>query len=168
MKCLWCQSVLEMTPQRKSRLKHANGTLKGQFCSTKCVALHKNALEFPEKQFTVNCGMCSKAIRRSGFQLRKSRTGVFFCSVECKHEWQRENPPHWVNGNASYRRRALKYYGAVCQICGYDEHPGAIVAHHLNENREDNRLENLRVLCKNCHALVHLGVKTIGEESYEG
>ena len=27
--------------------------------------------------------------------------------------------------------------------------------HHINENKTDNRLENLRLLCPNCHSQTH-------------
>lgn len=27
--------------------------------------------------------------------------------------------------------------------------------HHLNKNRKDNRLENIIIICKKCHMLIH-------------
>lgn len=41
----------------------------------------------------------------------------------------------------------LKEY--KCEICGYTEN---LELHHINGNHFDNRLENLQVLCPNCHA----------------
>lgn len=44
-----------------------------------------------------------------------------------------------------------------CEICGWDEKsPDGRVPlelDHINGNHHDNRLENLRILCPNCHSL---------------
>ena len=43
----------------------------------------------------------------------------------------------------------------VCEVCGIDKWNGKDITlelHHINGNRYDNRLENLQVLCPNCHS----------------
>ena len=50
----------------------------------------------------------------------------------------------------------------VCERCGLSEwqaSPIPLELHHLNGDNRDNRLENLQLLCPNCHALT---------ESYRG
>ena len=45
---------------------------------------------------------------------------------------------------------------SVCESCGESEwlkQPIPLELHHINGNNSDNRLENLRLLCPNCHAL---------------
>ena len=39
-----------------------------------------------------------------------------------------------------------------CQLCNSQYH---ITVHHKNENPFDNSLENLQVLCWNCHKKIH-------------
>jgi DNA-binding CsgD family transcriptional regulator len=43
-----------------------------------------------------------------------------------------------------------------CESCGLDEWSGRpipLALHHVNGDRHDNRLENLQILCANCHSL---------------
>ena len=42
-----------------------------------------------------------------------------------------------------------------CEICGIAEWCGAplvMALHHVNGDRSDNRLENLQLVCPNCHS----------------
>src|SRR5438270_738091 len=43
-----------------------------------------------------------------------------------------------------------------CESCGLDSWMGRAIPlalHHVNGDRHDNRLENLQILCPNCHGL---------------
>ncbi|MEX2398487.1 MAG: HNH endonuclease [Candidatus Saccharimonadales bacterium] len=44
-----------------------------------------------------------------------------------------------------------------CELCGWDKRSidgrTPVELDHINGDRYDNRLENLRVLCPNCHSL---------------
>lgn len=51
----------------------------------------------------------------------------------------------------SLKKRLIKegYKQHKCELCGYEEN---VELHHINGQPTDNRLENLQILCPNCHA----------------
>jgi 5-methylcytosine-specific restriction endonuclease McrA len=49
-----------------------------------------------------------------------------------------------------------------CADCGYCEVPEILVIHHIDRNHKNNLLENLKVLCPNCHAIEHYVENTKG------
>jgi hypothetical protein len=58
----------------------------------------------------------------------------------------------------SLRKRLIKadMLKEICSMCGLDEwlsNKIPLELDHINGVRSDNRIENLRVLCPNCHAL---------------
>lgn len=56
------------------------------------------------------------------------------------------------------KRRLIKekLKDELCEMCGLREwrgYPIPLELHHVNGNNRDNRMENLQLLCPNCHAL---------------
>ena len=98
-----------------------------------CPACKKEFLSFPRDKQVACSYSCSNTVFRSG-----------------------ENNPNYVNGAGSYRSRALKYYNNCCKYCSYNN-PDALEVHHIDKNRENNSIENLEVVCANCHTLIHKG-----------
>jgi len=60
----------------------------------------------------------------------------------------------WKGGiNADYYERvAFENYPKECSLCGSTKN---IQVHHKNRNRRDNRLENLMIVCRDCHWKIH-------------
>lgn len=66
---------------------------------------------------------------------------------------------------ASYRKAALAHYRRevgeqgfnLCVVCGFGVQAVLEVA-HLNQDRKDNAVENLAVLCPNCHKMHDIGL----------
>jgi predicted HNH restriction endonuclease len=59
------------------------------------------------------------------------------------------------------RNNSWKYRKLVklthCVACGFvPVHTCQLQVHHRDENRKNNALENLVVLCANCHVLLHV------------
>ena len=148
IKCDNCESLF----YRQTRLYKA----KVDGCSPKCLSLLKGRAQL------VTCAHCNKKHHRATSKLENSKSGLYFCSRECKDVGQTYikeiQPDHYGSGETNYRERALKEYGARCNRCDYSENIAAIVVHHRNHNRKDNSLENLEVLCANCHAIEHWGI----------
>ena len=46
----------------------------------------------------------------------------------------------------------LEYKCAICGICEWQNKPLILQLDHINGDNKDNRLENLRLLCPNCHS----------------
>jgi len=74
------------------------------------------------------------------------------------------------------RLKAITYSGGQCQLCGFNEHPYALDFHHRDRSAKDPKYKSMRgwswartlaelkkciLLCKNCHAAVHAGIKEI-------
>jgi 5-methylcytosine-specific restriction endonuclease McrA len=95
--------------------------------------------------------------------MTQSKSGLFFCCREHKDLAQRFdgideiNLPHYGNGQWCYRVMALRKKGSVCERCGYGKHVAAITVHHKDRDRTNNAMDNLEVLCANCHAIEHHG-----------
>ena len=73
------------------------------------------------------------------------------CSRACSNTYFRTKSE---GSQSSYRKRALDHYGTICSVCGYSN-SAALEVHHKDENRSNNHISNLVVLCANCHRLTH-------------
>lgn len=60
---------------------------------------------------------------------------------------------NWKGGtaNRTYQNICVAAHGDRCFKCGAE----AVLVHHLDEDRENNTVENLRPMCKRCHQLEH-------------
>lgn len=58
----------------------------------------------------------------------------------------------YKTGIGTYRQRAYEHYGKKCNRCESTRH---LVVHHRDEDRTNNDLTNLEVLCKRCHQRHH-------------
>lgn len=99
------------------------------------------------------CPCCGKTFTC----FKRSVKEQIVCSRACSNTYFRSgvNNGNFITGAAGYRLKALNHYGYKCNRCGYDANKAAIVVHHKDHNRENSDIDNLEVLCANCHTIHH-------------
>lgn len=115
----------------------------------------------------VKCAYCGKEIYRTRGEIDSNKTGYFYCTHDCgnrhKNLLRKENG-EW-DKTKNYRKKALDNYEHKCFVCGWDEDERILEVHHVDENREHNELENLRILCPICHRKITLGYYSLDIEN---
>jgi 5-methylcytosine-specific restriction endonuclease McrA len=137
------------------------------YCSVACF----NSFRYKDvEKFSAKCCICNVNILRNLSAKKRSKSGLFFCSKKCKDEGQKLKnniqdiwPSHYGSGDGSrsYRKIALSFYENKCVKCGYTKVPEILQVHHIDHNRSNNNLNNLQILCPNCHSIEHLCKKRL-------
>jgi 5-methylcytosine-specific restriction endonuclease McrA len=120
---------------------------KRHFCSYSCSGQNRSA----QKRVNVSCYVCTTIVSR----LKTKLATKVYCSPKCI---KIGNQGPWSKLPAALRIQ-MKKRGLLkhCVRCGYKEHPEILITHHRDRNRKNNGIENIEVLCPNCHALEHYG-----------
>jgi len=64
-----------------------------------------------------------------------------------------EKHPNWKGGKRTYRSiYAKSIKNILCEKCGSEKN---IHIHHIDKNRDNNKLDNLMALCCSCYNLLH-------------
>lgn len=129
------------------------------FCGTHCQSKYKSTGRM------LKCSTCYKECYKALSQIKKSKSGNYFCSRSCSVSFNNtlyksyKNNPNYTNGLGSYRIRALKKYGLKCSnlLCKIESSninisKAMLDVDHIDNNRLNNDINNLRVLCVWCHA----------------
>ena len=126
----------------------------GLFCSRYCKHLGTR------ERVNVNCFICNKIIYKTKSQIKRSKSGKFFCGKSCQAKWRNveyggNKHKGWKGGQSTYRKLMLKNErGVRCVLC--DKKDIRILAvHHLDEDHANLDINNLVWLCHNCHFLIH-------------
>ena len=132
------------------------------YCSKSCAAIVNNS-KYPKRirSGETNCRFCNKL-------LIESQLG--YCSRACNRFHKREVYINaWKSGenngsqssgalSTTVRKYLLEQAGHACTQCGWAEvNPKLtkpiLTVDHIDGNWKNNSVDNLRVLCYNCHTL---------------
>ncbi len=136
--CAICKKAIYRRP---SEIKMRNNRV---FCSQNCygVACRKE----------VPCIVCGKPIL-SGLHKKT-------CSRSCANKnragikYKLNRPKDKVKDLRALKSKLLRDRGSVCEQCGYAKMP-ILQIHHVDRDRKNNSLKNLKLLCPNCHMETH-------------
>jgi len=65
------------------------------------------------------------------------------------------SPHDKVKSQQALKLKLLRERGETCGRCGYTKYE-ILQVHHKNRNRNNNNLDNLELICPNCHCEEHL------------
>lgn len=137
-KCFICQKPVYKRP---SEIKANKGHV---FCSMACFGISCRK--------EVSCVICGKKIL-SGLN-RKT------CSRKCSNiqrsgiQYKLNRPKDIIKYQKGIKLRLINIKGKKCERCGYDKYE-ILQIHHKDRNRKNNNIENLELICPNCHYEEH-------------
>lgn len=117
---------------------------KAKYCSRECYHIAQSY----NGRTIFTCQHCNKKFKGPKSTNRK------FCSKRCVNKANKET---W-KPSFSTARKSMIARGMIskCEKCGYNKEPKILGVHHKDENRNNNELSNLIVLCPTCHSLEHV------------
>ena len=98
------------------------------------------------------CAVCKKPIMSSLNKITCSRSCSNVNRAGLKYKGGR--PRDKVVSQRALKLRLLKIRGKKCERCNYVKYE-ILQVHHKDENRNNNDLSNLELICPNCHYEKH-------------
>lgn len=148
VQCKKCQEIWKFSPSRlmpNSIAKYSYGGC------PRCSQI--------QNYTTLVCEECGKEFQRLKSQVNENHN---FCSRECGNRWKNKQVVNNQDSTA-YRRNAFLHYPHQCGICGWNKDERILEVHHIDENRQNNDIHNLIILCPNCHKFLTLHLFSLEE-----
>lgn len=159
-----------------------SGSAKAKYCSSACAKLRfernrGNCLRCGDKLKRKQYKYCSLSC--AGSQTRKPRPNCAvcgktvslakqkYCSQKCHRQYQSDRRRQLLenglycgiyNCNGYIKKYLIGTFGERCSECGWNKrHPLTgkvpVEVEHIDGNWQNNHIENLKLLCPNCHSL---------------
>jgi hypothetical protein len=138
--CEWCKSPIPYETKASNR-----------FCCQSCAAFFTNSkrIKKPSEYFSLDCNepIAKKAM---------------YCSQNCSFSaLRKKNDAKILTGEATneyIRKYLIRTRGDSCELCGWREinpvtEKCPIQMDHIDGNWQNRNLDNLRLICPNCHSL---------------
>ena len=136
---------------------------RNDYCSHSCAAkINNKGVVRNGTHVEHNCLNCGK-------KLYSSQKNNRFCSAECSNEFRyKESVKKILNGEnlikgasgipSHLKRYLMEIHEEKCEKCGWGERNPItqnvpLEVHHIDGDCTNNKLENLQLLCPNCHSL---------------
>jgi len=111
-------------------------------CSAKCSAIRRT-----KTPFVKTCKYCSKLFNT---KILKAK----YCSKRCSSK-DRVCCRSLIKKTIKNRKTLRSEKGNICNRCGWKVEPEILELHHIDINTKNNSIQNLELLCPNCHSLDH-------------
>lgn len=145
-KCLQCSMTFISAVERNRK-----------FCTRSCAATYNNK-KFPKKQpspfSTTHCKWCM-----SPFSGTRINSEYKFCGKDCRSAYKNAGIiARCAAGNAGqhtireYVKLTRPYMCEMCGISTWSNLPLTLELDHMDGNSSNNKPENVRLLCPNCHS----------------
>lgn len=121
-----------------------------KFCSPKCFHTARR------NRISLKCDTCGIDIERTSSKIKSK---FHFCSRKCKESAQSLDgsrllrPSHY--GSSLSYKHIKKSVDNICVGCS-ETREFLLCIHHKDGNRENNDIDNLEIVCYNCHVIRHL------------
>lgn len=115
------------------------------------------------KKFDVSCDCCGKIFAVKEREKQHPKKDKYYCSRSCANSigGKAKAEKHHYDEVAHYTTIAWRYHEKKCIVCGEEN---VVAVHHLNENHDDNRPENLVPLCPTHHLYMHSRFRILIQE----
>jgi hypothetical protein len=172
---IWCLLCYNKQQQRLREWQKKNYVYKGRHYKVSdedLIKIFNEAQSLSEFDKKGGSGAARKRIIKLGLDIevlrKRGQERLQEFSINTKKTWQERlvlGPPdthktknsgrHGDKVQAAMIESGIPYKCGLCKITHWMNAPLRLNKHHLNENRRDNRRENLCFLCPNCHVYFH-------------
>lgn len=171
--CECCGKPFQTTQSEIDKAHSRNSEVR--YCSRECWRTSTQGEGNPSWKggdVELKCAYCQKTFFRSRASTIAQRTGLVYCTFDCRAKHLAEDPtisPNWKDGAAvkqygirkswqysQWRKAVFEKDNYTCQKCR--KRGGRLHAHHLYEFSEYEELrfhiKNGHTLCKSCHVAI--------------